>query len=256
MLGIIAGTGFYDMSVLENKETKVIETPYGEATVVFGTIAGAPAVFLARHQADHSVPPHKINYRANIYALHKVGVDRIIGINAVGSTDLKMGPGSLVLIDDFVDFTHGREHTFCDGVLANVGHIDVSAPYCLDMQNRIKMAALAEEVNMFYDGIYVCTQGPRFETRAEIRFYASQGWNIVGMTAVPEVQLANELGICYCGISVVTNYACGIAGEINHELITDLMANSKAEIEKILVHFNADYPQIKSCNCHEMVDWK
>jgi 5'-methylthioadenosine phosphorylase len=249
MLGIIAGTGFYNWDLLQNQTEKIIETPYGNAVIYQGTANGLPVVFLPRHHKDHSVPPHKINYRANIYALYKIGVTRIISINAVGSLDKNIGPGEIVLLDDFMDFTWGREHTFYDGENQKVGHANMSSCYCQDLQNLIKISAQNIGLNLHTDGIYVATQGPRFETRAEIRAYAKLGGTVVGMTGVPECPLAVEMGLCYAGISYVTNYACGIAGSLDSDEISNSIADTKTKLEKLLNKITANYTENKKCVC-------
>ena len=249
LFGVIAGTGFYNWDIIENQEEKLIETPYGEAVVYLGQAGGRQAAFLPRHKKNHSVPPHKINYRANIYALHKIGVTRLVAINAVGSLDKNIGPGEIVLADDFLDFTWGREHTFYDGADGNVGHADMSGCYCSDFQKLIIKSAESADVKLHRNGVYVATQGPRFETRAEIKAYQRLGGTVVGMTGVPECPLAVEMGICYAGLSYVTNYACGVCGSLNGAEIGAVITETKGKLERLLREILKNYTENKGCNC-------
>ena len=249
LFGVIAGTGFYNWDLIENQKEKTIDTPYGEATVYLGAVNGMQAVFLPRHKKNHSVPPHKINYRANIYALHKIGVTRLVAINAVGSLDKSIAPGEIVLADDFLDFTWGREHTFYDGENCRVGHADMNNCYCRDWQNLIKKAAEKADIKLHTNGVYVATQGPRFETRAEIRAYQKMGGTVVGMTGVPECPLAVEMGICYAGLSYITNYACGVCGSLNGEEISSVIAKTKGKLEHLLRVIADDYTENRNCEC-------
>ncbi len=239
MLGLIAGTGFYDWEALENQQEKDIETPYGTAVVFQGEVATPdgrkPVVFLPRHARNHSIPPHKINYRANIYALHKLGVDKILAVNAVGSLLPEVPPTSIVLVDDFLDFTHGREDTYFTGGEAGLQHTDMTNCYDKAWQAEIKAAAERAGVPLHEGGVYVCVNGPRFETRAEIRAYAKLGGTISGMTGVPEVVLANELGIKYGSLALVTNFCCGLAPEVTDEEVRLVMNANAEHLKKILL---------------------
>ncbi len=239
MLALIAGTGFYDWDALRNQQEKRIVTPYGEANVFLGEVEGPagpkPLVFLPRHARNHSIPPHLINYRANIWALQSLGVQKIIAVNAVGSLLREVPPGSIVLVDDFIDFTYGREHTFFTGGETGVRHTDMTHCYDEDWQSQIKAAAARAKIPLVEGGVYVCVQGPRFESRAEIRAYARMGGTISGMTGVPEVTLANELGIKYGSLAMVTNFACGLADKVTHEEVTELMGINAERLAKILL---------------------
>lgn len=249
MLGVIAGTGFYSWDLLQSPLEKEIETPYGTAVVCLGEVAGKPVAFLPRHKKNHSVPPHRINYRANIWALHSLGVTRLVAINAVGSLDKNICSGEIVLVDDFIDFTWGREHTFYDGENGKVGHADMTECYCCDLQGLIMQAADNAGISLHTGGVYVATQGPRFETRAEIRAFARLGGTVVGMTGVPECQLAVEMGICYAGLSYVTNYACGIEGSLSSSDISTVIAENKIKLENLLKNLAAVYTDDKKCGC-------
>ncbi len=245
MLGLIAGTGFYNWEALENQQEKQVYTPYGTATVFVGEVAAPagrkPVVFLPRHAKNHTIPPHKINYRANIWALQSLGVDKIIAVNAVGSLLKEVPPGSIVLVDDFLDFTYGREHTFFTGGEAGLQHTDMTNCYDRNWQEVIAAAADKAGVPLVKDGIYVCVQGPRFETRAEIRAYAKLGGTVSGMTGVPEVTLANELGLKYGSLALVTNFCCGLASAVSDDEVRAVMAQNTAQLAKILLQLVCAY---------------
>ena len=211
-VGIIAGTGFYDIPGLIDKEWKEVNTAYGTAKVMTGNWNGIPVVFLTRHGAKHSIPPHMINFRANIRALKDSGVSNVVAISVVGGVDTTLKPGDLTLIDDFVDFTSGREHTFFDGTgPEGVQHVDVTYPYDRKIQAALRESAAKQGISLREKGIYAGFNGPRFETPAEIRFAALAGATVVGMTGCPEVVLAREAGIPYATIALIVNPAAGLS---------------------------------------------
>jgi 5'-deoxy-5'-methylthioadenosine phosphorylase len=232
-IGIIAGTGFYNLPALSGMTPQVIETVYGKTLITSGKWHGVEIAFLTRHGIDHSVPPSAVNYRANITALKAVGVDFVIAVNVVGGIDPKLPAGSLQLLDDFVDFTHGRADTFFDGVQpGGVQHIDMSHLY--DAQVKAAMAKSAKDAGITLNsgGIYAGFNGPRFETPAEIRMAALAGATVVGMTGVPEVSLAKEAGLRYAAIALVVNPAAGISdAPITME---DINAALKEASEKVI----------------------
>lgn len=238
MLGLIAGTGFYDWSHLKEQEEIVLETPYGVATVYKGHVETAKGnvdvVFLPRHMKGHTVPPHMINYRANIYALKMMEVKDVVAITAVGSLHADIAPGEIVLIDDFLDFTTGREHTFFTGGASGVVHTDMTDCYAKSWQAVIKQAAQNMGISMIEDGVYVTMNGPRFETRIEIKILAQLGGTVVGMTGAPEVMLANELGMRYAGISMVTNFGCGLCDSIDGDHVSAIMAENAVKLTGLL----------------------
>ncbi|MDY3118034.1 MAG: MTAP family purine nucleoside phosphorylase [Peptoniphilus sp.] len=201
--GIIGGTGFE--SPFSPAKEKMIATPYGEARLIYPE--GKPYVFVSRHGANHDIPPHKVPYRANIWALKETGVTEVYGISAVGSLKKKYAPDSVVLCDDFLDFTKTRPHTFYDGDGKFAKHIAMDAPYDTIL-NRDFEKAFGERLSR---GVYVATEGPRFESRAEIKFYTSIGGDVVGMTNIPEVVLAREVGLHYANICHVVNYCTGVS---------------------------------------------
>jgi 5'-methylthioadenosine phosphorylase len=206
---LIGGTGIGDL-MLDDRTEKTVETPFGFAQLTEGFTGGTGIIFLKRHGAKHSYPPHLINYRANIWALKKMGVKKILATGAVGSISENYQIGDIVLPDQFLDFTKSRPATFFEGGEQGVLHIDVSEPYCSDVRNYIIEGAAGFGLHVKNGGVYVCTEGPRFETPAEISMFRMLGGHLVGMTGVPEVVLARELGMCYATMALVTNQAAGI----------------------------------------------
>ncbi|NLP43284.1 MAG: S-methyl-5'-thioadenosine phosphorylase [Peptococcaceae bacterium] len=207
---LIGGTGVEKLCLADPRSISV-NTPYGEVNLETAKIEDVEIAFLRRHGKKHNVPPHLINYRANIWALKEIGVKKIIASGAVGSLTSEFEPGDLVLVEQFLDFTKNRPLTFFDGSDQGVLHVDVTDPYCPDLRNKITTAAKQCELSIKAGGVYVCTEGPRFETPAEINMFRILGGHLVGMTGVPEVVLARELGICYATIALVTNLAAGIS---------------------------------------------
>ncbi len=249
MLAIIAGSGFEQWDLMREVKEEWVSTPYGDTVFYRGTVLDREILFLPRHRVGHSIPPHRIPYRANLWALKKNGVKRIAAINAVGSLDRTIEPGELVLIDDFLDFTRSREHTFYDGEDGRVGHADMTRCYCPDWQETIQKAAAVAEIPLHTGGVYVATEGPRFETRAEICAYGRLGGTVVGMTGVPECPLAVELGICYGSIAYVTNYACGVAGSLHAGEISAVMEQSREKLSSLLAELVKIYRDDFHCSC-------
>ena len=235
-VGIIAGTGFYSLPALTGNQPRKVSTTYGDALVTSGKWNGIEIEFLTRHGADHSVPPSKVNYRANITALKELGVSRVIAINVVGGIDPTLKPGELSLIDDFVDFTSGRESTFFDGVQpGGVKHVDVVGAY--DKRIREKLIAAAKRVGipLRESGVYAGFNGPRFETPAEIRLAALAGATVVGMTGCPEVTLAKEAELAYAAIALVVNPAAGVSDlPITMEDISACLAAATGKVIQII----------------------
>ena len=210
MIGIFGGSGFY--SLLDDMTEMPVATPYGppSAPVRVGTIEGAEVAFMPRHGDEHSLPPHRINYRANIWAMKEVGVDRIIGPSACGSLRPDLAPGTFVLCDQFVDRTANRESTFYDG--PQTTHVSAAEPYCPDLRRVIAEAAREEGIPAVEGGTVVVIEGPRFSTRAESRWFAASGFDVVNMTQYPEAWLAREQALCYANIALVTDYDVGLEG--------------------------------------------
>jgi 5'-methylthioadenosine phosphorylase len=222
--------------MLSNIREESVSNQYGEALVRIGTYEGLEVVFLQRHGKGHTVPPHLVNYRANIWALKELGVERIVATTAVGSCNPKMGPGHFVLPDQFLDFTKVRKHTFFEGGPQGVVHTDVTQPYSPEIRQVLFDNAKQIGVNIHNGGTYACFEGPRFETPAEIKMTQILGGDLVGMTNVPEVTLAREAQMGYSVISMVTNYAAGIAEtDLTHEEVLEVMANNGENLKKLIM---------------------
>ena len=210
MLGMITGSGFYDLPGLDKSRTEEVPTPYGSVRLTLGTWNGCPVAFIPRHGVSHRIPPHRINYRANMRALDDAGAGAVLATAVCGGINPRYGVGEIVLIDQFIDMTHGRETTFFED---EVRHTDMSEPYDGDLRRLLMEVADSEGVEVVDGGTYVCANGPRFETPAEIRMYAGFGGDLVGMTGYPEVALARELDMPYAAIGVVSNPAAGLSVE-------------------------------------------
>ncbi len=227
-LAIIGGTGLTQISELNITGREHVDTPYGEpsADYVRGELNGKPVVFLARHGNPHRIPPHKINYRANLWGLMKLGVTEIVAVAAVGGITEQMAPARLAVPDQLIDYSYGREHTFFADDLDHVTHIDFTQPYTAALRQRLLTTAGKANIAVVPQGTYGCTQGPRLETSAEILRMQRDGCDLVGMTGMPEAALARELNIAYAALAVVANWAAGITAE---EITMD-------EIERHLKH--------------------
>lgn len=214
--GIIGGTGVTSLEGLEVSREEAVETPWGAPSgpLLHGQLKGVPAVFLPRHGKPHRMPPHQVNYRANLWAMREVGVTRIIAVNAVGSMHSSMAPGSLVIPDQLIDYTWGRGHTFFEGGDEAPEHIDFTWPYTESLRRIMADCALAHRLPCTPGGAYACTQGPRLETAAEVARLERDGCDIVGMTGMPEAALARELELEYACLAVVVNWAAGKTSEI------------------------------------------
>ncbi len=249
-IAIIGGTGVYSPEVMQDTQEKMVSTPYGDVSFLQGQHKNMEVYFLARHGLKHSLPPHKINYRANIWALKEERVEKIISTNAVGSMSIDMKPGSLVLIDQFIDFTKQRPFTFFDGEEKEVIHTDFTEPYCPQLKEIIAEAGNNYKFDIAHKGTYACSEGPRFETAAEIKMFRTLGADLVGMTNVPEVVLARELGFCYATICVVTNYAAGISEDVlTHEEVLEMMDRNIADTRRLIMDAIALIPEKTTCDC-------
>jgi len=211
MLAIIGGSGMTQLSCLEITHRQIIRTPYGEPSgpFTFGKIGGHNIIFLARHGLGHTIPPHQINYRANIWALHSQQPEFVVAVAAVGGIRGDLKPGTLIIPDQIIDYTHGRDFTFFDSTEQPVTHIDFTYPYCSVTRERLLEAARQAKEPVTDGGVYAAVQGPRLETAAEINRLEHDGGDIVGMTGMPEAALARELGLNYATLAVVANYAAG-----------------------------------------------
>lgn len=225
-LALIGGTGLYRFPGLSGVERRAVDTPYGSTSdsLVVGSLDECRVAFLARHGESHTIPPHRVNYRANLWALHHVGARRVIGINAVGGIRADMGPRVLVLPDQIIDYTHERLTSYCDVAGAEVRHIDFSEPYTAKLRRDLLDAAQRAGVALVDGGCYGATQGPRLETRAEIARMRRDGCDLVGMTGMPEAALARELDLEYACIALVANWAAGCGDETEISL-PEIFAN-------------------------------
>ncbi|MBX5466645.1 MAG: S-methyl-5'-thioadenosine phosphorylase [Firmicutes bacterium] len=225
-VAIIGGSGVYAIDGLSGWSPKTVTTPYGPVEVAEAVSPeGVPVVFLNRHGPGHRLPPHRVNYRANVWAVRALGCRRVVATGAVGSLQPLLAPGFLVLVDQFLDFTHNRPTTFFEGGEAGVVHADMTEPYCPNLRRRLAEAARQAGLDVVEAGTYVATEGPRFESRAEIEAYRRLGGDVVGMTGLPEVVLARELGLCYATLALVTNLAAGLAGHrLSHDEVLAAMA--------------------------------
>jgi 5'-methylthioadenosine phosphorylase len=244
---IIGGTGVYRLD--GHMREQRVETSYGDVTVFIRQAGDNEIAFLPRHGIGHSVPPHCINYRANIKALEQLGVKKILATGAVGSLNYDFPPGSLVLMNQFIDFTRQRPHTFYDRE-DGVVHVDMANPYCTALSDAVEQAARRARIDIAGRGTYICVEGPRFETRAEIAFYRFIGGDMVGMTNVPEVVLAGELGMCYCAVGIVTNWCNGMVDSpISHSEILDIMKRSRFLLLDLFIDVFNNRPVVQECGC-------
>ena len=211
MLGIIGGTGLTQLSSLEITRRQVVRTPYGDPSgaLTFGRLNQRDVVFLARHGYGHTIPPHEVNYRANIWALHAQGAGRVVSVASVGGIRSDLRPGALAIPHQVLDYTWGRKHTFFDGPDQPVTHVDFTQPYCEKLRDSLLKAAAAAGQAIVNGGVYAATQGPRLESAAEIDRLERDGADMVGMTGMPEAALAREIGLRYAAVAVVVNQAAG-----------------------------------------------
>ncbi|MFZ4538501.1 S-methyl-5'-thioinosine phosphorylase [Propionivibrio sp.] len=239
MLAVIGGSGLSQLANLDVSHREVLRTPYGEPSgaVTFGQIFGHPIAFLARHGYGHTIPPHEVNYRANIWALSKCGAVGIISVASVGSIRADLKPGDVVIPHQIIDYTWGRKSTFHEGLDCTLTHIDFTEPYDRILREQLITAARAAGIPVSNSSVYAATQGPRLETAAEINRYERDGADVVGMTGMPEAALARELAVPYAAISVVANYAAGRADSltgISFESIQGVLHESMGNVRTII----------------------
>ncbi|KJS18932.1 MAG: 5'-methylthioadenosine phosphorylase [Clostridiaceae bacterium BRH_c20a] len=246
---VIGGTGVYNPRMLTDIQELTVDTQYGAVPLKIGKLENKKVAFLARHGSKHSVPPHQINYRANIMALKKIGVKKIIATAAVGSLNEKMAPGQLVVLDQFIDFTKSRVQTFYEGSDKGVLHVDMTNPYCPELAQKI-IDICPPSIYLHQKGTYVCTEGPRFETPAEIKMFKMWGCDLVGMTSVPEVVLARELGMCYGSIAMITNYAAGISAlPLTHREVVETMSLNTHNLQALIMEVLSKLNSTQQCFC-------
>lgn len=270
-IGIIGGSGLY--TLLEAVEHRIIETPFGKSPrIEIGYIGDKIVAFLPRHakpgslRVSHAVPPSEINYRANIYSLKKLGIERIFTTQAAGSINQNIKPGEFVIVDQVIDVTKRRISTFFDGrtkievfknkpPVGGVIHIDFTNPYCPELRSILRKSCEEENITYHPKGTYICTEGPRFESPAEIAAYRIWGADVVGMTGYPEVALARELGICYASIVMSTNYAAGTGpAKITHEEVKEIFNRNIDNVKRLLTRAVKNTPYERGCECAKSLE--
>jgi 5'-deoxy-5'-methylthioadenosine phosphorylase len=239
-IAIIGGTGLTSLTGVEITGTRDVDTPYGSpsSALSFGQMGDKEIIFLPRHGNPHAISPHKINYRANIHALKESGVKNIIAVNAVGGITPEMRPERIVIPEQIIDYTYGRNHTFFEDDQDEITHIDFTNPYSTDLGKQLATASLMSGQDVFIGGVYAATQGPRLETAAEVKKLEKDGCDIVGMTGMPEAALARELDVNYACLALVVNWAAGKSnGEITMTVIEKHLEQGIGKIKLILEEF-------------------
>jgi 5'-methylthioadenosine phosphorylase len=236
-IGVFGGSGFY--SFLDDAEEVAVDTPYGPTSdrFVIGTVGERRVAFLPRHGRPHQLPPHRIPYRANLWAMRELGVRRIIGPCASGSLSADLPPGAFVVCDQFVDRTRGRADTFYDGPVTT--HVSAADPYCPDLRRVLLETGREQGLDIRDGGTVVVIAGPRFSTRAESRWFSSMGWGVINMTAYPEGWLARELELCYANVSLITDYDVGLEGQpgiepVSHEAVVRVFTENNERLRALL----------------------
>ena len=251
-LGVFGGSGFY--SFLDGVTEHAVDTPFGAPSdaVAIGEVEGRRVAFLPRHGRRHQYPPHRINYRANLWAMKQLGVTRVIGPCAAGSLQPEVAPGHFVVCDQLVDRTTGRADTFYDGPVTT--HISFADPYCPELRALALKQAAAKRIAVHDGGTMVVIQGPRFSTRAESRWFQQAGWRVINMTGYPEAALARELELCYLNISLITDYDVGLEGvpgvePVSHAEVVRVFEQNNARLKELLFALLPDVPTERSCVC-------
>ncbi len=253
-IGIFGGTGIYDSGILENAQEVIIDTPFGKPSdsITVGIFKGRKIAFLPRHGKKHAIPPHLINYKANIWAFKELGITRIIAPSAVGSLKEEIEPGHFALPTQFLDFTKSRNGSFSEN--GRVIHISVADPFCPELQSSILKVAKEQNFHIHKDCTYVCIEGPRFSTKAESKFYRTMGADIIGMTLVPECQLAREAQMCYASISTVTDYDVWAEKPVTAKEVLETLSKNVERTKKILTDLISQIPKTRSCLCAKALE--
>jgi 5'-methylthioadenosine phosphorylase len=252
-IGIIGGSGLYDPGIIKDAQEVKVYTPYGEPSdyIIVGKVEGRSVAFLPRHGRGHRIPPHKINYRANIWAMKELGVKFLISVSAVGSLRLDYKPGDFVVPDQFIDMTKKRDYTFFDGPV--VAHVSMAEPFCESLRRVIISASKDLNITTHDRGTYICIEGPRFSTRAESRVWKEVfKADIIGMTLVPEVNLACEAQLCYATIAMVTDYDVFAEIPVTAEEVTRVMAENTEKVKRLLyevIKRLPEKPEEGLCSC-------
>jgi len=253
-IGIFGGTGIYDSGLLQNAQEIEIDTPYGKTsdTITVGIFKGRKIAFLPRHGKKHTIPPHRINFKANIWAFKELGVTRIIAPSAVGSLKEELEPGHFVLSSQFLDFTKSRNGSFSEE--GRVVHISVADPFCPELQSSILQVTDNQDLKIHKDCTYVCIEGPRFSTKAESKFYRSTGADIIGMTLVPECQLAREAQMCYASISTVTDYDVWAEKPVTVKEVLETLSKNVEKTKTVLTELIDKIPNTRRCSCAKVLE--
>ena len=249
-IGIITGSGFDEMEGIVGKELKKVSTPYGETSDAYRIceISGIEVAFLARHGRPHHIQPHRINYRANLWGFRELGVERLFSVGAVGGINPSLIPGEIIIPDQIIDMTCGRPSTFFEG--DEVVHIDFTSPFCADLRDVLFRAGKQSSLHLKDGATYICVNGPRLETKAEIRSFSLIGADVVGMTMMPEASLSRELELCIAHIAVVTNYAAGISERpLTVTEVIEVMRHSNVPISLLLSNSLQIMPNERTCEC-------
>lgn len=251
LIGIIGGTGFYDPSLFEEIIEKKIYTSFGEPSSLIALCyyKGRKLAFIPRHGKNHTIPPHKVNYRANIWALKELGVDRIIAGSTVGSLREKFAPGEFVIPDQFIDRTKKRLDTFYES--GQVCHISPADPFCPELRKTLFESAQSLGLRVHSRGVYICIEGPRFSTRAESKLFRQWGGDIIGMTLYPECVLAKEAQICYGSVAMVTDYDVWAVEPVSATEVTKTLKKNVENFKKLLLEAIVNIPSTKNCRCDE-----
>ncbi len=250
-IGIFGGTGIYDSGLLEDAKEISIDTPFGKPSdsITIGTFKDRKIAFMPRHGKKHTIPPHMINYKANIFAFKELGIKRIIAPSAVGSLKEEIAPGQFALPTQFLDFTKSRDGSFSEN--GRVIHISVAEPFCPELQQSILKTAQNKNLSIHKNCTYVCIEGPRFSTKAESKFFKTMGGDIIGMTLVPECQLAREAQICYAAISTVTDYDVWAEKPVTAKEVLETLAKNVASTKNLLTLLIEDIPKTRECSCEK-----
>lgn len=253
-IGIFGGTGIYDSGLLEDPQQVSIKTKFGDPSdlITIGTYEGRRIAFLPRHGKNHTIPPHMINFRANIQAFKEIGISRIVAPSAVGSLREELRPGDFVIPSQYIDQTKSRKYSFSE--IGRVIHISMADPFCPEIQTAVMQAAHKQGVSIHADKTYVCIEGPRFSTKAESKMFRQAGADIIGMTLVPECQLAREAQICYTSISTITDYDAWAEKPVTAKEVLEVLSKNTKRIKTLLRDIIHAIPKSAGCTCASALD--
>lgn len=252
-IAVIGGSGVYSLDFIDSPQKREVDTPYGKSPeVITGEIEDKKVAFMPRHGEGHGTPPHKINFRANLWALKELGAERVLATTAVGSLNPDIEPGEFVLLDQFLDFTKNRSLTFYEGGEEGVIHVDMAEPYCPELRGVLQETAEDLDIPIHASGTYACMEGPRYETAAEVQMLNQLNADVVGMTNVPESVLARELEMCYSAVSIITNFAAGISDEkLTHEGVSKIMSENIERVKELIFTTIPNIPEERNCGCKD-----